>query len=364
VRRVAGLDIAVAVALTAFMVLVSVAGRVYQPNARPVSALGIALLVACGAAFTLRRQAPRTSFAAVIACVTAYLAWGFAGWAVYLAAVAGLAGLIFAVPQRRRWIPLAVVAGAALAAATGRPEGWDPMRMLTVAAAWTVIATFGWRTARTRRRLTEQDAAARVVEERLRIARELHDVLSHSLATVSLRAGIGLHLLDRQPEEARKALAAIRSISNDALVKARAALSAVRAERDVDVPGLADLEPLAASVRDAGVAVELDVTAADGTVPAVVATTAYQVVQEALTNVLRHAGTGATARVGVHVLGDWLEIDVTDDGIGGQACGQPTGHGLAGMAERVAGVGGRLRTGPEPAAGFGVRARLPLAGAR
>jgi signal transduction histidine kinase len=364
VPRVPGLDVAVAVALTAFMVLVSVAGRVYQPHARPASALGVVLLIVAGTAFAMRRPAPRTSFAVVTGCVVAYLALGFAGWAVYVAAVVSLAGLIFAVPQRRLWIPPAAVAGLAIAVATGRPEGWNLTPMLTIGAAWTAIAIFAWRTVEIRRRLTEQEAAARVIDERLRIARELHDVLSHSLATVSLRAGVGLHLLDRQPEQAREALRAIRHISNDALAQARRALSVVRAEHEADSPGLADLRLLAASVRDAGVAVELDATVADDGVPAAVATTAYWVVQEALTNVLRHAGTGATARVHVRLVGAWLEIDVTDDGIGGQASEQKPGHGLAGMAERVTAVGGRLQTGSGPVTGFTVQARLPLAVAR
>ncbi|MEV0269732.1 sensor histidine kinase [Hamadaea sp. NPDC050747] len=363
-RRVPGLDVVVAFALTAFMVLVSVAGRVDQPYARPVSASGIVLLVLAGIAFAVRRVVARTSFVLVTGCVVAYLALDFAGWAVYVAAVASLIGLIFAVPQRRRWVPAVTVAGLAISVATGRPEGWDAARMLTIAAVWAAIAIFAWRMAEIRRRQIERDAAAQVLDERLRIARDLHDLLSHSLATVSLRAAVGLHLLDQQPDQAREALQAIRITSNDALAQARATLSLVRGEQSPPTPSLSDLDALVRSVREAGVTVHLDARVADEAVPSAVGQTAYRVAQEALTNVLRHAGASATARVRVQVVHDQLEIDVTDDGVssGGASSDKvrSPGHGLSGMAERVAAVGGSLQTGPE-SSGFAVRARLPLA---
>jgi signal transduction histidine kinase len=302
----------------------------------------------------------------------AYLALRFAGWPVYLGAFAGLAALVGGVPQPRRWVPLAAAGGIGVAVATGRPEGWAPDRIAVIAAVWAAVAVLAARMAQSRRRVAEEEAAGRVAAERLRIARELHDVLSHSLASISLQAGIGLHLVDRQPDQARAALQAIRQISADALGQARAALSVVRGsgpEPPAANPGLADLTALVESARAAGLAVDLE-TDVDGhrpadvdrhPVPDAIGGTAYRVVQEALTNVMRHAGPAAHARARVRRAGDWLEVEVTDDGVGSTAPAPGPGHGLRGMAERVGAVGGELTVGPAPGGVFVVRARLPLA---
>jgi signal transduction histidine kinase len=201
-----------------------------------------------------------------------------------------------------------------------------------------------------------------VVEERLRIAREMHDVLSHSLASINLQAGVGLHLVDRQPERAQEALRTIRQISADALGQARAALAVVRGKGGDQpaAPGLADLDALAGSVRANGLKVDLDTNLGGRPVSEMIGTTAFRIVQEALTNVIRHAGSGAHAKARVGRVHDWLEIEVTDDGAGAAAPVRSSGHGLRGMAERVSEVGGELLAGPAPGGGFTVRARLPL----
>jgi signal transduction histidine kinase len=202
-----------------------------------------------------------------------------------------------------------------------------------------------------------------MVAERLRIARELHDVLSHSLASISLQAGVGLHLVDRQPEQAREALRTIRQASSDALAQARGALAVVRGaggDPPAATPSLANLDGLAAPVRATGVPVDLDTELGGEPVPDVIGATAYRVVQEALTNVMRHAGPGAHARARVGRIRDWLEIDVIDDGAGAAAPVRGSGHGLRGMAERVRSVGGEVRAGPAPGGGSTVHARLPL----
>ncbi|WP_433216464.1 sensor histidine kinase [Microtetraspora malaysiensis] len=360
--RVPAWDVAAAVMLSAFMVAVSAAARVVQPEARPVTTLGVALLVLSGAALAGRRVAPLLSFTLAVGAAAAYLGMRFAGWPVYLGAFAGLLVLVSEVSRARLWVPLAVVGGAATAVATGPPEGWDPVRMLTVAAVWTVVAVVAARFAHTRRRLMEREAAARVVQERLRIARELHDVLSHSLASISLQAGVGLHLVDRQPEQAREALRGIRQISTDALAQARAALAVVRTPGEETAPGLADLEELIATVRGSGLSVEADIDLDHRAVPEVIGSTAYRVVQEALTNVMRHAGDGAHARARLRCVDGRLEIDVTDDGVSATGPVGPPGHGLRGMAERVSAVGGEMRAGATPGTGFTLHARLPLKG--
>jgi signal transduction histidine kinase len=367
VRAVPALDVAAAVTLAAFMAVVSLVARVTQPEARPVTALGVALLVVCGLALAMRRTMPLLAFTLAVGAAVVYLGLRFAGWPVYLGAFAGLVALVSEVTEARLWGPFATVGGLGMAVSTGPPEGWQPVRMTTIAVVWAAVAVLAARGARVRRRLAEKEAASRVVEERLRIARELHDVLSHSLASISLHAGVGLHLVDRQPEQAQESLRTIRQVSADALAQARAALAVVRgvgADPPAVAHGLADLDALAASVRVTGLRVDVDTDLDGRPVPQMIGATAYRVVQEALTNVMRHAGSGAHARVHVGLVHDWLEIEVTDDGVGAPTPVRSSGHGLQGMAERVSAVGGQLRAGPAPGGGFTVHARLPLRSTR
>jgi signal transduction histidine kinase len=360
---VRALDVAGAATLAAFMAAVSVVARVTQPEARPVTALGLALLLVCGLALAVRRPLPLLAFTLTVGAAVAYLGLRFAGWPVYLGAFAGLVALVSEVAQVRLWGPPATVGGVAVAVATGPPEGWDPARMITIALVWAVVAVLAARGAQMRRRLAEEEATSRMVAERLRIARELHDVLSHSLASISLQAGVGLHLVDRQPEQARQALDTIRQASTDALAQARAALALVRGaggDPPAATPGLADLDGLVASVGATGLRVDLDTELDGERVPDVIGAIAYRVVQEALTNVMRHAGPSAHAHARVGRIHDWLEINVTDDGSGAAAPARHPGHGLRGMAERVSAVGGQLQAGPAPGGGFAVHARLPL----
>lgn len=349
--------------MAAFMAVVSREARVTQLDARPVTAFGVALLVVCGLALAIWRVIPLLAFTLTVGAAVAYLALRFAGWPVYLGAFAGLVALVSSVAEARLWVPFAATGGVAIVVATGPPEGWNPARMITVGLAWVVVAVVVYRNAQVRRRLAEQEATGRMVEERLRIARELHDVFSHSLASISLQAGVGLHLVDRQPEQAREALRSIRQISVDSLAQARAALAVVRGtggDPPEQAPRLADLDALVASVRSTGLRVDLDTDLDGGQVPEMIGAIAYRVVQEALTNVMRHAGPGAHARARVAWVHDSLEIDVEDDGTGAETPVPEPGHGLRGMAERIGSVGGDLRFGPAPGGGFTLRARLPL----
>jgi signal transduction histidine kinase len=202
------------------------------------------------------------------------------------------------------------------------------------------------------------------------VARELHDVVSHSIAMINFRAGVALHVIDRRPEEARTALEAIRLGSAGAMQELRAALGVLRepgGRSRAPLPGLGQVGQLVAGVAGAGQAVELAVEGDPGELPPAVDLAAYRVVQESLTNVVRHAGPAA-ATVRVAYGPSEVLVEVTDDGQGpapvsgrrsGDADPQVRGSGIAGMRERVAAAGGELEAGPRPGGGFRVAARLP-----
>jgi signal transduction histidine kinase len=226
----------------------------------------------------------------------------------------------------------------------------------------------------------DQLARRAVTEERLRIARELHDVVAHSMSIIAVQAGVGAHVLDSQPEEARKALAAVEATSRQALVEMRRLLGVLREEAEprgslAPAPGLAELEALAAEVARAGVRVEVRIEGTPAALPAGLDLSAYRIVQEALTNVVKHARpAGATVRVAYEP--GQVVIEVTNDGkglesaFGRQPSGsdrqsrsadpQMRGSGIPGMRERAALYGGTLEADPLPGGGFRVAAVLPL----
>jgi len=212
----------------------------------------------------------------------------------------------------------------------------------------------------------EQDARRRIDEERLRIARELHDVVAHTMATINVQAGVAAHVLPTRPEAAAESLQAIKTASKEGLRELRAILNVLRQADDADptqpAPGTAQLEDLIAGARRAGLETTLTVTGDPVPLPAAVDLAAYRIIQESLTNTIRHAGP-ATAVVALGYASHELHIDVTDTGRGQAViAGNGDGHGLAGMRERAAAVGGTVEAGPGPAGGFRVAARLPLGG--
>jgi signal transduction histidine kinase len=210
----------------------------------------------------------------------------------------------------------------------------------------------------------EREAERRLERERLRIARELHDVLAHTVAVIGVQAGVAAEALADAPGEARAALRTIREKSREATAEVRAALDVLR-EPEGDAPrapapGLAQLEELVHAAA-AELQVELSVTGAARPLPAAVDLTAYRIVQESLTNVIRHA-EASEATVSIHYEPDAVVVEIDDDGRG-STNGAPTaadGHGLAGMRERAAALGGRLEAGPAPHSGDGFRIRAWL----
>ena len=217
-------------------------------------------------------------------------------------------------------------------------------------------------------RQREADARRMVDEERLRIARELHDVVAHSIAAISVQAGMAAHVFDAQPEQARAALGDIRAVSRNALHELRATLGVLRSASDTDegrlpAPQLDQLDELIARTEAAGIHVALSTSGQARDLPPAIELTAYRIVQEALTNVVRHAGPAARAAVAISYRPDMVELRVTDTGPPNDTPHPPvatgSGLGLIGMRERVASVGGELATGPRRDGGFEVRACLP-----
>ena len=208
-----------------------------------------------------------------------------------------------------------------------------------------------------------EEAKRAVADERLHIAQELHDVLAHTLSVIAVQAGTGAHVIDTDPTEARRALENIAETSRASLTELRQLLGVLRSGDEeksyVPAPSLADLDRLAGEVTAAGVPVQMTVEGSPNGITPGVELVAYRIVQEALTNVLKHAGP-ASANVRVDYRPGGLDIEVTDNGRGVAArTGKTAGHGLIGMQERVALYGGNLRTAPAPGGGFRVVAHLP-----
>jgi signal transduction histidine kinase len=216
-------------------------------------------------------------------------------------------------------------------------------------------------------RTRDEVARRKAVEERLRIARELHDSLTHSISVIQVQSGVAVHLARKRGEEVPAALLAIEEASADAARELRSTLGVLRAEDDCDGSGLGQLDRLVARTRTAGLPVTVTVTGAALALPADVDQAAYRIVQEALTNVGRHAGP-ASARVHLGYSATCLTVQVDDDGIGsavaagadGARASSGAGLGLIGMRERVSALGGRLSAGPRDGGGFRVRAELPV----
>ncbi len=247
--------------------------------------------------------------------------------------------------------------------------------VVTVGGAWWVGATVRMRREQValveeRAALLErarQDVAGRAVtQERLRIARELHDVVAHSMSVVAVQSGMAEHVLATQPERAGAALAAISESSRSALTELRRLLGVLR---DDDEPagdlapalGVADLPALVERAAAAGLRTDLSITGDAATIPAGAGLTAYRIVQEALTNAVRHGGPGTSARVSVTCQSGAVDLLIVDDGAGTPAAAaEGTGSGLLGMRERVEVFDGELDVGPAEGGGWRVAARLPL----
>lgn len=347
---------------------------------RTPDALSLLLMLAGAAALAFRRRAPRTVLAvtgtvSLVECVT-----GDPRAPVAMSAVVALYTVAATTDRPTTWrlglLTMTVLTAAAMLAG---PLPWYAQENLGV-LAWTGIGATAGDAVRSRRavvqairdraeraeRTREEEARRRVAEERLRIARDLHDVVAHHIALVNVQAGVAAHVMDKRPDQAKEALGHVREASRSALNELRATVGLLRQSGDPEAPtepapGLSRLEELADTFRSAGLPVAV-ARADQGTeLPAAVDLAAYRIVQEALTNVQKHAGPEAEAEVSVVRVGPHVEVTVLDDGSG--APGAPAdggGHGLLGMRERVTALGGTLTTGPRYGGGFRVHAILPV----
>jgi signal transduction histidine kinase len=349
-----------------------------------VVALGYGLVVLHTLPLVARRRFPG---AVLAVCVASGLAFAALFMPPVFLGPAVLVAVYSVAAYGRRWVSLAglVVAELGLAAVQLTPVRFERSTFLLfmgfLAVAWVLGRFVGDRqlyAARLEERTAElerarQELARRaVVEERLRLARELHDVVAHAMSVIAVQSGVGAHVANTQPEEVGKALAAIEATSRTALDELRRLLGVLRQDSEpqaslTPVPGLADLDRLLAEVGKAGLAVRLRVEGSPLQLPAGVELSAYRIVQEALTNVVKHAGS-AHAQVTIGYRDQEVTVEILD---GGRGAATPatdgrvgTGHGLIGMRERVAAFGGDLQVGPRPGGGFRVAARLPLAPGR
>jgi signal transduction histidine kinase len=325
--------------------------------------------VGVGLPVAARRLWPAAAFLTALAASLIAAALGLPyGYFASSAAGVYLVALTRHGPARLSASGAALLAGAAVLAAgvAGSRSGAGTAVVIGVAAtagAWTVGQAVRERRARMQAE-TARLAERAVSDERLRIARELHDVVAHSMSLIAVKAGVANHVAASRPEEAADALRVIEDTSKQALTEMRRLLGVLRtddAQRDelAPAPGLGNLPELAERAASAGVRVILDLRA-DPDLPAGVSLSAYRIVQEALTNVIRHAAPARCA-VTVTARDGEVRIEVVDDGPGRRVprAEHHPGHGLAGMRERALACGGEFTAGPQSGSGFRVKARLP-----
>ncbi|MEN8581117.1 sensor histidine kinase [Burkholderia sp. RS01] len=374
-RRFRGPPTAVIVAVVA---LIQVVGTVFasarQPDHRPLDALAVALLLAGPAALSQRRRAPLVMLPVAAAAAGAYLALGYAWGPVVLSLALAI---VFSAAAGKRWQTWAVAGACGTALVAVSLSRGDEAALLRAFAgtAWLAILVLlgegarlrSERVAERRRQREAREQAARD-EYRLTLARDIHDVVAHSLSLINVRASVALHLGEKDPEQFRPALEAIKAASKDSLAEIRQLLGVLRDDAPLSPappPRLSQIPALADNARRAGLEVRVSQPDPDAApqIPDAVQEAAYRIVQEALTNVVRHAGAGQAAVVlsvqaaGTAQTAGLLTVTIDDDGAG--AAGVPDGNGVTGMRERTAALGGTLELASlDP--GWRVRAVIPL----
>ncbi|MFF9150469.1 sensor histidine kinase [Streptomyces sp. NPDC014861] len=376
--RPLALDLVAALSITAVYVsFARMPGDGAQPAYSGPAWAGVLVAAAVGLPVAVRRPWPLAAAVTALAGAAAATLsditrepWVAVGLVMYAVALT--------MPPRRSVPVLAVslVLGAAAViageAVVTPAETWGGALGVT-AMVWLVLGA-GWAagfTVRTRRAREAERAAHRaeraVVEERLRIARELHDIVSHSLSLIVVKAGVAGHVARGRPEEAEEALRVIEQTGRAAMTEMRRTLGVLRSGSSTapldPAPGVDALGVLADQARRAGVDVDPVIRLPDDGLPPGLALAVHRIVQECLTNVVRHASP-ARCRVTVEADAREVRIDVTDDGVRGACRERPGGHGLIGMRERAMAHGGTFRAGPRPEGGFAVSVRLPQDGAR
>ncbi|MEV0663097.1 sensor histidine kinase [Actinomadura luteofluorescens] len=394
--RVATQDLLIALFVTVMQVQGTVTRVAVKGALRPLTDfgnLGFALLVVSGLVLVVRRRWPVQVFAVTALASVVYFGLDFPDGPGWLALFVSLYTLTAYGDGRRSLLiaggGIAVLTVVWLSAAADiEPRdaiGWVFFRIgaSVMSAALgesvrsrRVIAAEAQERAERAERTREEEARARVDAERLRIAREVHDTVAHAIAIINVQSGVTAHVLDKRPEQAREALRAIEQTSSRALREMRAVLGVLRGDDDgrAPHPGLDQIDELTAKARAAGLDVTLEATSPATPLPGAVGSAAYRILQESITNVIRHVGpTRVTVALNPGV--DFLEIRVTDKGrrprSGDAFAARPPGRGadgpaepgrgILGMRERCRLLGGELDAKPTPDGGFEVMARLPLA---
>lgn len=348
-------------ALLAVLLSVTTTAVPYHHGYRHTDALALVLAALSALALTFRRRAPVGTWALSLAPVLVYQARNYQGSPALLSPLVALY-TIATIQPRLRSLAFALVSGMLMTIARLAFASEAAGTLVTDAIGFIGAAVFlGWAVASRRAHISAmQDRAQRA--ERLRIARELHDAIAHSIATISVQAAAAEHVIDKHPEQAAEALGVIKHTSRHALAELREILGVLRQDdggepRD-PMPGLGRLGALIQSSRQGGVEVLVRVDGQARPLPTAVDLAAYRIVQESLTNVARHAGSDS-AEVRIVYLPSELELSIVDQG-NGRRFTSGAGHGLAGMRERAQALGGTLHAGPRRGGGFEVRATLPL----
>ena len=377
--RVRTFDVVLATVVAAAIVAATV-GIETDRGERSFDALAVVLIVVAAGVLALRRRVPMVVLFVITTALALYGLRDYPGGPIYFTWI----GAVFAVSVSARgpvkvWVPAAVSTGLILV--TGLYSAGLVAALFVSWAAGALLLGGSIRGRRAERAVMEErarhlaetreeEARRRVAEERVRIARDLHDSVAHSLTGISVQAGVGARVLDDRPEDARASLLAIKHASGEALADLRATLRMLRSDEAAPrqpIAGLDRLPSLIESSRAAGLPVEVVIEGGPRPLPPAVDAAAFRIVQESLTNVIRHAGPAhATVAVRHHEGG--VEIEVTDDGRGAVASnggaegrtGGGGGHGLAGMRERASLLGGEFYAGTRRSGGYHVRARLPL----
>ncbi|MBE1490567.1 sensor histidine kinase [Plantactinospora soyae] len=368
-------------------VLVLLGGATARTGRVPLDVAGCLLLVLSAAVLALRRRTPRLVLGITTVCLLVYQARGYPG---VVPAVPTMFALYATVRAGHHRVAGTAIVGilvgglaAELALSSSGQAAPDVFERWFLLIGWMVAASVAAEVTRQRQayleqveqraadaeRTREETARRRADEERLRIARELHDSLTHSISIIKVQAGVAVHLARKRDEPVPEALLAIQQASGEATRELRATLEVLRSDGDQPGSGLERLENLVEGARKAGLPVTVGVCGNRRPLPAPVDRAAYRIIQEALTNVTRHAGA-ATVVVELDYRDDALTVRVDDDGRGtvrddggrfdDDGSDVVPGVGLVGMRERVTALGGSLRVGPRHGGGFGVRAELPL----
>jgi signal transduction histidine kinase len=367
--RPSRLDVGIAVAVGAAQVGFTTLAAEHQSGHAAMDALAYLLLVASAASLLIRWKYPREALALAVAFTLAYWLLDYPRGPIFIAQLIAFVTVIVRGYRVFGWATLLIgfVGFGLLGDLTGAEN--VTLGSAAASAAWLLALGAGAELFRTRveraaeaRRRRKEESLRRVGEERLRIARDLHDVLAHNVSVINVQAGVALHLLDEHPEQAEPALAAIKQASAETLREMRAVLGTLRRADEqaptAPAPSLARRDMLVERMRLAGLEVEVSVHGEERPLPQPVDLAAYRVVQEALTNVARHADS-KSAQLRLHYGEDELQIEVRNQDRRARSRPVVEGNGIIGMRERALGLGGELMAGPEDGA-FVVRARFPV----